>query len=150
MSEVMEYIRLAESALDNAQYTPLRVVFLALQRGGTFYLKQDGPSGTWELPAVGIAPGESPGDCARALGARYGLWAEDIGLAGLRRVVFEKTDFRPEPGVEYLALFVGDAAGGRFQAADEPHRWHSPGEVLQPLCKMSEGLMEWCLENQED
>ncbi len=141
----MKYISVNESDLE--KYLPMQAVFIMIRSGESYLLKRDFEGGHWELPATGIAPNETPRECVmRHYSDKYGLRESDIMLTGVSKVVFEKTEWRPNPMPEYLVLFeaVVNDKNDIFNKIDKNlHRWYVFGEDLNPYCQLCRGLIEY-------
>lgn len=143
----MEYLAVNESELNNKKYDPMQAAFLMIRYGDAYLLKRDFEGGHWELPATGINTDETPRECIiRNYCDKYGLNDSDIRLIGVSRVVFEKTEWRPDPKPEYLVLFetIIDNKDDVFSNIDRNlHVWYVLGDDVNPYCQLSLGLIEY-------
>lgn len=143
----MNYIVIEESELSSEKYTPVQAAFLMIRCGNAYLLKRDFEGGHWELPATGINTDETPRECIiRNYCDKYRLKASNIKLIGVSRVVFEKTEWRPEPKPEYLVLFeaIVDNRNDVFTHIDKNlHRWYTSGDDVSPYCPLCRGLIEY-------
>jgi len=143
----MEYIVVKESELSNKKYAPLQVAFLMIRFGDAYLLKRDFEGGHWELPATGINTNETPRECIiRNYSDKYGLNDFDVKLIGVSKVVFEKTEWRPDPKPEYLVLFeaIIDNKDDVFNNIDENlHLWYVFEDDINPYCQLCRRLIEY-------
>lgn len=143
-----EYIVVNESELNDRNYSPMNAVFLMIRYNNEYLLKREFYEGHWELPAIGpIKANETPRECVmRNYGEKYGLNSSDVKLIGVKEVLFEKTDFRPDPKPEYLALFEAEIKNKDdvMQRLDEClHLWYIFGDDVNPYCQLCRGLIEY-------
>lgn len=142
----MKYIAVKESDLNNRLYSPLQVVFLLIRYRNSYLLKRDFVGGHWELPATQMNDKETPRECIlHNYSEKYGFNDSGISVVGIAEVVFEKTEWRPEPKPEYLVLLEADVdnAEDAFKNVDkELHLWYNPGDDVKPICSLCRQLME--------
>lgn len=144
----MEYIVVNESELNDRNYSPINAVFLMIRFNNEYLLKREFDGGHWELPAIGpIKANETPRECVlRNYSEKYGLNSSNVKLIGVKEVLFEKTNFRPDPKPEYLALFEADIKNKDdvMQRLDENlHLWYIFGDDVSPYCQLCRRLIEY-------